>query len=403
MIYFSELKNKRIYTEDNIYLGKLKDLIFTASEDPNITKFLIQTSTNPELMISTDFIKNINNEVIIKKHFIHSTLNEDELYLTKNLLDNQIIDITGEKIVRVNDVAIQDKPKFYIAGVDIGILGILRWFGLDDYLIRLLKKFNINLTSQFLSWADIHPLELARGHVKIKKEQTKLHKIRPEDLADYLEKTNVANISRILNVVSEKKATEVIQNLNINYQAELFRQFDPEKAKKILSKIDPDEVVDILLTLSKKRRQNILNALDKKTFDKINYLLNLSRTPIGHLVTTEFLAVQSFERAKDIIKKIYDQTREFYALFYTYVLNEKNELVGVFNLHELILQGPETPAYKFMSQDLVVIHLNTPRVIVLRKFVKYKLYALPVVDKNKKILGIVTFDDIIESGIKYYG
>src|SRR4030065_803585 len=157
MIYFSELKNKRIYTEDNIYLGKLKDLIFTASEDPNITKFLIQTRTNPELMISTDFIKNINNEVIIKKHFIHSTLNEDELYLTKNLLDNQIIDITGEKIVRVNDVAIQDKPKFYIAGVDIGILGILRWFGLDDYLIRLLKKFNINLTSHFLSWTEIHP------------------------------------------------------------------------------------------------------------------------------------------------------------------------------------------------------------------------------------------------------
>jgi sporulation protein YlmC with PRC-barrel domain/CBS domain-containing protein len=403
MFYFSELKNKKVFTEDNIYVGQLKDIIFTTSEEPDITKFLIKTNNNPELMISTRVVKNINNEIIIEKHFVDSKLEEDELYLTKNLLDNQIIDITGEKIVRVNDVAIQDKPGFYIAGVDIGILGILRWFGLDDYLIRLLKKFNINLSSQFLSWADIHPLELARGHVKIKKEQTKLHKIRPEDLADYLEKTNVANISRILSIVNEQKATEIIRNLNINYQSELFRQFEPEKAKKILSKIDPDEAADILLTLSRKRRERILKALDKKTRDEIDYLLNLSRTPIGHVVTTDFLTVRSFERTKDVIRKIKDQTREFYTLFYIYVLNEQNELVGVFNLHELILQDPETAVYKFMSQNLVVIHLNTPRVIVLRKFVKYKLYSLPVVDMNKKIIGVVTFDDIIESGIKYYG
>jgi len=403
MIYFSELQNKKVYTEDNIYVGKLKDLIFTASEDPNVTKFLIKTRNNSKLIIPIKFIKNVSNEIIIEKNFIGSKLQEDELYLLQNILDKQIIDITGEKIVRVNDVAIQDKPRFYIAGVDIGILGILRWFGLDDYLIRLLKKFNFNLTSQFLSWADIHPLELARGHVKIKKEQTKLHKIKPEDLADYLEKTNVSNITQILNIVDEKKATEVIKNLNINYQSELFRQFEPEKAKKILSNIDPDEAVDILLTLSKKRRNAILSILDKRTYNEINYLLSLSKTPIGHIITTELLTVQSFERAKDIIKKIHDQTKEFFVLFYVYVLNEKNELVGVFNLHELMLQGPETPAYKFMSQDLVVIHLNTPRVIVLRKFVKYKLYSLPVIDKSKKIIGVVTFDDVIESGIKYYG
>jgi CBS domain-containing protein/sporulation protein YlmC with PRC-barrel domain len=403
MLYFSELKNKKIFTEDNIYLGKLKDVIFTASEDSSITKFVIKTKSNPKLIIPIESINNINNDIFIKKHFLHSDLAEDELYLTKNLLDNQIIDIKGEKIVRVNDVAIQDKPKFYISGVDIGILGILRWFKLDDYIIRLLRKFNINLTSNFLSWADIHPLELARGHVKIKKEQQKLEKIRPEDLADYLEKTNVSNISRILNIVDEKKATEIIKNLNINYQSELFRRFELIKAKKIISKIDPDEAVDILLTLSRNRRNQILKTLDKKTYDEINYLLNLSRTPIGSYITTDFLTVQSFEPTKDIIKKIQNQTREFFVLFYVYVLNEKNELVGVINLHELILQNPDTPVYKFMNQDLIVIHLNTPKVIVMRKFIKYKLYSLPIVDKNKKIIGIVTFDDIVESAMKYYG
>ena len=85
--------------------------------------------------------------------------------------------------------------------------------------------------------SQIHPLELTRGHVKIKKELKKLQKIRPEDLADYLERTNVSNISRILNVIDEKTATDVIENLNINYQTELFRQFEPKKAAKINPKI----------------------------------------------------------------------------------------------------------------------------------------------------------------------
>src|SRR3989344_7855171 len=401
MLYFSELKNKKIFTEDNIYVGKLKDMVFQASEAPNITN-LIAKSHKDELMIPMIFLNSINNEIIINKGFKTSELKENELYMTQNLLDNQIIDITGDKLVRVNDIAIQDKPGYFISGVDIGLLGVLRWFGLDDYLIRLSKKFNINLASQFLSWADIHPLELSRGHVKIKKELTKLQKIRPEDLADYLERTNVTNISRILNIIDEQTATDVIENLNINYQTELFRQFEPKKGAKIIAKIDAEEAADILISLSKKRRKEILDALDNKTFEKINHLLNLSKTPVGHLLNTEYLTVLSSDRVKDVTVKINEKTREYFVLFYVYVLNEKEELVGVFNLHELLLQKHETPVYKFMHQNLITIHLNTPEAIVLRKLVKYKLYSLPVINKENKIIGAVTFDDVIDSGIKNY-
>jgi len=401
MLYFSELEHKKIYTEDNVFVGKLKDMVFHASETPNITN-IVAKSSKGDLMIPIEFLKDFNKDVIIRKGFKVSELKENELYMTQNLLDNQIIDITGDKLVRVNDIAIQDKPGYFISGVDIGLLGVLRWFGLDDYLIRLSKKFNINLSSQFLSWADIHPLELTRGHVKIKKELTKLKKVRPEDLADYLERTNVSNISRILNVVDQETATDVIENLNINYQTELFRHFDPDKSAKIIAKIDPEEAVDILLSLTKKRREIILEALDTKTFDKITHLLNLSRTPIGHLLTTEFLKVPSSDRVKDVTAKINDKTRDFFVLFYVYVVNENDELVGVFNLHELLLQKQEIAVYKFMHQNLITIHLNTPEVIVLRKLIKYKLYSLPVIDKGNKLIGVVTFDDVVEHGIKHY-
>lgn len=402
MLYFSELKNKKVYTEDKIFVGKLKDIIFQATETPKVTKFVVKTPVDPSLVVSIDYLKRSNGTITIAKNFQVSKLDENELYLVNNLLDNQIIDIAGDKIVRVNDVAIQDKPGYFIAGVDIGILGILRWFGLDDLLIKFVKRFNVKLKSQFLSWADIHPLELTRGHVKIKTEQTKLEKIPPEDLADYLEKTNVSNISHVLNVLDEKTAAEVINNLNINYQTALFKQFSADKAAKILSSIDPEEAVDILLTVSRKKREKIMSFLKDKTYKEIEYLLSISKTPVGSILTTEFLAVEPDARVKEVSEKIRSESSDFYTLHYVYVVNADKQLIGVFSLHELLMQNPDTPVFKFMTQNLSVIQLTTPEIVVLRKIIKYKLYALPVVDKEKHILGVVTFDDVIDLFLKQY-
>lgn len=402
MLYFSELKNKKVYTEDNISFGKLKDIIFLALDTPTVTKLVVKTKSEDDLIIPLKYLVKMNGGITVGKNFQETKLDENELYLGDNLLDNQIIDISGSKIVRVNDVVIQDKPGYYVAGVDIGLLGILRWFGLEDYLLRLLGRLGIKITSNFLSWGDVHPLELTRGHVKIKKEQTKLDKIRPEDLADYLERTNTSNINRVLKIMDEKTATDVINNLSINYQTSLFKQFTSEKAAKILANMDSEEGVDILLTLSKKKREKIMSFLDDKTFKEIEYLLSLSKTPIGNILTTEFLTVESTDRAKEVIANIKRETHDFYTLNDIYVVNKDQQLVGVFDLHELLLQKAETRVYKFMNQNLSMIYLSTPEIVALRKIVKYKINNLPVVDKDKHLLGVVRFDDVIDLFLSQY-
>src|SRR3990167_6866403 len=379
MLYFSELQNNRVLTKDGIYIGKLKDVIFRASDNPVVTKLVVKTDKNPEAIIPIEDVRKKN-----------------ELFLKKNLLDNQIIDISGDKIVRVNDVAIQDKPGYSIAGVDIGLVGILRWLGLIDFINKLLGKIGIKLRSQFLSWADIQTLELSRGHVKIKKEQTKLEKIRPEDLADYLEETNVANVKGILRVLGEKKSVEVINNLRLNYQTALFKQFESDQAAKIISHMDPEEAVDVLLSLSKKKREKILDQLTDSSYKEIMYLLNLPDTPVAKILTTEFISVQPDQTVKEVIDTIRKETNDFYNLSYVYVVNKDMQLVGVFDLHELLMQGSNTQVYKFMTQRLVTIQLTTPMVVAFRKIVKYKLYALPVVDREKRMLGIVIYDDIVD-------
>jgi len=397
MLYFSELARKKVYTEDKIIIGRLEDLIFLVSENPLVTKIVVRSHSGQKLIISIDYLQKINNCLTIEKEFLSTYLEENELFLVKNLLDKQIIDLKGNKIVRVNDVILnQDKEKLTIAGVDIGILGLarrIRFLGVDNFY-KLIRFFNIKITSNFLSWADIQPLELVRGQVKLRKKEEKLQKVRPEDLADYLEKTNVINARKFLKILDTEKAAEVINNLNIDYQTALFKSFRSEKAAKFLTFIDPNEAVDVLLTLSKNKKEEIINLLDAETKTKILHLLELSKNPIGDLITSEFLVVRPEDSVRQIIDEVRSKTADFSSLDYIFVVNKTRELVGVFSLHNLLMQDLDTPVYKFMTQNVIIVHLTTPKEIVIKKMLKYELYALPVIDDQKHMEGLITLDDL---------
>jgi CBS domain-containing protein/sporulation protein YlmC with PRC-barrel domain len=396
MLYFSEIVGKKVYTEDEIQIGRLDDLIFLAAESPIVTKIIVKDKAGQKLIISTDYVQKINKDLIIEKEFLVAYLEENELFLVKNLLDKQIIDIKGNKIVRVNDVALhEDKDKLSIAGVDIGILGIFRRLrvGAENFY-KIASLFKIKLASQFLSWADIQPLELIRGNVKLRKKEEKLERVRPEDLADYLERTNVINARKFLRILDTEKAAEVVGNLNINYQTSLFKNFKTEKAAKIISFLDPDEAVDVLLTLSKKKREEVMEQLNSKIKDKILHLFKLSKEPIGALVTTEYLTAGPEDTVRQVIDRIKKETSDFSSLYSIYVVNQEKQLIGVISLPEILRQDLDTPFYKFMTQNLVVIHLTTPVEIAMKKFLKYRLSSLPVINQEKRIEGLVNLDDI---------
>lgn len=398
MIYFSEIVGKKVVTEDDICIGKLEDFIFLVSDKPLVTKIVIRENNGQKIIISTDYLQKINSHITIEKGYLAASLEENELYIVKNLLDKQIIDIKGSKVVRVNDVALQtEKEMLFIVGVDVGLLGMIRRLRIGgDGLYRVARFFNFKMTSNFLSWADIQPLELVRGKVKLRKKEDKLKRIRPEDLADYLEKTNVINTRKFLKILDAEKAAEVISNLNINYQIALFKNFKNEKAAKFLSFIDPDEAVDVLLFLQKEKREGIISLIEPKIKKTLIHLLALSINPIGNLITTDYLTVKPEDSVNYVINKVRKETINFSAFDYVYVINKLDELVGVFSLHELLLQNGEVPVYKFMSQNVIVSHMSSPKEIVLKKMFKYKLHAIPIINDKKNILGIVDLDDIAD-------
>ena len=406
MLYFSELDRNRVITNDGIFIGWLDDIIFQLDSNPRITKIVVDFKGS-KTIINADAVHKFSKEIKIAKFYTQSELSENELFVKRNLLDKQVIDISGNKVVRANDVIIYEQINLsshnyecYISGVDIGLGGILRRLHIENAMSRIIHFFGVNIVSNFLSWADIQPLDLIRGNIRVKKEDSKLQNMRPEDLADHLEKTNELNIKKFLRLLDKDFATEVVSNLNINYQRDLFRTWKPEKSANIITKMDTDIATDILLALSKRRREEILSTVDGKKRQAIQSLLALTRTPISKRISSEFLVVDPSETPRDIFRKIRNTTAEFVSFNYIYVVNQKKQLIGACSLHELLTQQEDTPIYKFMSQNLIEGHLKTPLEMVIYKIVKYRLNALPIVDSNRSIIGVIPFDnisDIIES------
>ncbi len=396
MLYFAELSGKRVTDAGGKHIGNVADLAFLASGQPLITKLTIRNNRE-FLNVSLASVASFNGGIRLKAGFEATQVDENELSIHTHLLDQQIIDIKGNKVVRVNDVAIQEKPYLVIAGVDVGILGIARWFHLEQFLNRGLARFGKIVTSDFLSWENIQPVELSRGKVVLRREETKLTKLRPEDLADHLERLSLKNLTKILDLLPDEYEADVVQNLNISHQRMLFRSIKAEHAAQILSQADPDEAVDILLTLPPKRREAILAYVHEEAKSPINHLLALSKTDIGELATSDFFTATPQESAGNVRRRIKHDTTAADPLVYVYVINKNKELVGVCNLHELILQDAEVPIYKFMIPNVVPVYLTTPPQIALTKMTKYKIYALPIINDKRHILGVVTMEDILET------
>jgi sporulation protein YlmC with PRC-barrel domain/CBS domain-containing protein len=399
MYYFSELVNKKVVNTNNKQIGTLKDFLFLAEESPKVTKLFIKKGKRKTFAIVIKDLVKIDKNVVVNADYVEKDVAEREFSLAKNLLNRQIIDVKGGKVVRVNDIAIQDKDnnsEYYIAGVDVGFRAILRWFKLEKPTVPIYKALNIFSHPHFLSWGDIEPLELARGTIQLKKDISDLERMRPEDLADYLEKTNIKNVNKIIVGLDASYAADVIEDLNVNYQTALFKRFPTEQATRLIDILEPDEAVDILLTLPREKRIEILEGLEAKKREELKELIKYSKTSVGKLLNPDFITINSELTASQALSEIKTLLPESPFASNIYTHNSEKHLVGVVSLADILKQESDVQLFKFMEQDVVVAHLTTPQEIALKRMLKYKLYALPVIEDNRKMIGVVKFDDMVE-------
>lgn len=401
MLYFSEVFGSKVFDRQRQYIGTLRDFVFIPIETPVITKFILRTKNKQDIILPIQLLKKNGRGFSIDATTLSpEEIKENEVSILRNVQDQQIMDIKGAKIIRANDVIIQDAPRYILSGIDIGIFGVFRWIKLAKIIADMIRRFNIQYKSEFLPWSDVQPLEVAKGKIILKEEKAKMKRLQPEDLADYLERSNTINVLKVLRLLDSQQAADVIADINTTAQMKLFNRIGPEKAAQTIALIDLDEAVDILLALTLEKRKEILAHLTGSKKQEILHLMHLSKTPIGQLMSTRFITVLSDITVRKALDEIRNETRDFSNMFYLFIKNSNNQLIGVISLHELLMQNMDDPVYKVMRQNIVVVRLTTPKEIAVQKMLKYHLYAVPVIDENRTMIGIVSLNNASEDIIK---
>ena len=395
MLYFSELRGKTILAGD-LFIGTLDDVVFQVSPAAIVTKLFVKKQSGQKFFLPYSAVDRIGGRIHVDANFVPTELEENELFVGKNINDQQIIDINGSNIVRVNDVVFIQQPQLHISGVDIGALGVLRWFGLEDIVSKVSRLTGREVIPKFLAWTDVAPVELARGKVVMKQSDTKLKRLKPEDLAGHLDTMSIRNVKRIINMFEDVYAAEVFSNLSVWSQTSLLRSFLPPKSASIISQLETSEAVDALITLRRSEKDKIISLLDRRQQHEIKRLMGLAKTPVGHVVSNQFLTVKPQDSANTILNKVRAARNDIDDIRYVYVVNNENQLIGIFTLYELIIQKSDVSAYKFMIQNPIVVQLSTPKELVLRRMKKYNLNSVPVVTEKRHMLGIVDLLDLLD-------
>jgi magnesium transporter len=406
--YLSGIIGKEVFGADGDAIGVIKDLLISTApsgqNDPNQQLIL---GIKLKIKKETRFYSFSTFRVVKAREMINVTcsglkeLDNDEvangLLLVENMLDKQIVDLNGRKLVRVNDVRLATLPAgTFAVAVDIGIEGLLRRLGIPNPLKRLLSFFRIKIPTKFILWDDMQAIDFSNLNIKLSKSYAKLHTLHPSDLADILEDLGKKSSTSVFSALDEEKAADVLEEMETQTQIHIVESLPVNKAADVLEKMPADEVADILDEIEDEKAEMLLKEMDSESSQEVRDLLEYPDNSAGGLMTTDVLSFDSELTVDNVIKELRikkPEPSELYALFVT----EKNdELVGTFDLRDLVVAQPEKTVSQIMKTEPVFLYDYQKIDDIAETISKYNLLAVPVVDKDNLLQGMVVVDDVVE-------
>jgi CBS domain-containing protein len=321
---------------------------------------------------------------------------EQDLYLARDVRDKQIIDINGVRVVRVNDLELaRVDHDYYVANVDIGGLGLLRRLGLARLAERLARGAGRKAPASVIAWDDVELLR-ADQPLRLKVPGEKISELHPADLAELISDLKRMHGDNLLAALDVKTLADTLEEVEPDFQASLVEDMPDEKVADVLEEMAPDEAADLLAELPQDRSRDLLDLMQEEEAEDVRRLLTYPEESAGGIMTTDFVVLPEGLTAGAAIARLRETARENETLTYIYVADSRDHLVGVVSLHELVLADPATPVAEFMHRRVVSVGLLDSQDEVAQAVSKYNLVAIPVVDGEQRIQGIVTADDALD-------
>ncbi|MBF0343076.1 MAG: magnesium transporter [Nitrospirae bacterium] len=410
-IFLSEILKKSVFDMKGEELGRIHDVIVVKGEPidgrersddypPRIEALILEKRDNfyrVDYESLSIFNRRMMTTVLQRTNLpVYDTFDVD-LLAARDVLDKQVVDINGAKVVRVNDIKIEGYRSWAVlVAIDVGMRGILRRLGMEKKGMEILSFFKLQMPDNLIRWDFLQPLSPRLKSISLKVSQQKLSKIHPADLADIISSVSRDEGARFFRSLDVESAAETLSELESDTQVEILSNMDTKKAAEIIEEMATDDAVDILSDLPKDKTQQILNTFEQEDADAIHELLGHEEDTAGGLMNTEFLMYNCETKVKEVIERFKTDASDVETIYYLYVADKDGRLVGVVSLKILLMSDGEVPLSSIMVTNIKSVRPEDDESIVAAKISKYNLVAIPVVDEDDQMVGLVTADDIID-------
>jgi len=401
---FTRLRQRPLCDATGAHVGRLEDLFVLAlGPRPAVTKLSLRRPAGDELILPWELVAAIpegrDEPLPLRRplaELLPVPLRPDEMRLGRNLLDRKVVDTVRKKVVRVNDIELEEREgALHVAGVEVGLRGLLRHLRGERLAEAVAARLGAVLPHEVVPWEAIEPLETELTRAKRHAVYTKLAKLHPADIADIMEELNPSERAAVVAALDEATAAEAITEAEPEVQASVVQMMEPEKAADILEEMEPDEAADILSDLPEAKAEELLETMEPAEAQEVEELLEHEEDTAGGLMTTEHVAMRPDLTVAEAVRRIREEAKDAETIYYLYVTDPAERLLGVFSLRELILAEPALPLERLMTREVVSVRPETGLREVAELCTKYNLLALPVVSGEGELLGIVTVDDVL--------
>ncbi|WP_102379400.1 magnesium transporter MgtE N-terminal domain-containing protein [Raoultibacter timonensis] len=402
MLYLSQMLGRPVVDSTGEKIGTIADLAISTGEVfPRITSLAFLGPGKTPFMISwRKYVEEFDEDGItlgVESHNIRfSYLQPDEILLARDLLNRQIVDTQGMKVVRVNDLKLSESgSQLRLLGAEVGFRGILRGLApwLERAVVAVSKVFGKKIDEQIIAWNYMDLLDRDLSEVQLSVTHKRLDELHPADVADILEQLDPQQRANVFQHLDDAQATEAISEMEDEYQADFIEDLDEARAAGLLGQMDPDDAADIVRDLPYEKAEALLRLMGVEDATEIRRLLGYKDGTAGGMMTTQYVAVPETYTVGETIEVLRELDEDHPTVHYVYVLDDYEKLVGVLSLRTLVLTDDRTLIKDVAYEDIISVPPDETEEDVAADIFKYDIPAMPVVDEHGSLLGIVTVDD----------
>lgn len=400
-LFLSAVLDRPVISRSGREVGRLHDVAMSPGDPLPVVHHVLVRHGRDALRVAFADLAMFNDVVVSLKgepeNLPDLPESQDEVLMRRDILDKQIVDVDGARVVRVNDLKFaMERGRVCLSAVDVGFRGILRRLGYLKAWDFWGGVLNRRLAAKEIDWLLVQPLEANLSRLTLTVTRDKLSDLHPADLASILAQLPHSNVGAVLSSLDAEAAGEAMGEMEPEDSSRLLSQMESAHAADVLEEMPPDEAADVLAELSDDKAQELLAQMDPEDAEKVQELLEHEDDTAGGLMNNEFLFVTPGAAVDDALRQVRLLGAETDSIYYMYVLDPEERPLGVVSLKRLLLADGSDPVTVVMSRNPKTVLVDSPLEDVLELVVQYKLAAVPVLDEDGKMAGIVTADDIME-------